>query len=313
MASLTVADVVEQAHATWRTGGREPDAWKREFHSLLADVVDSWCLTLDAIFPEGGATSPVLAVTTADGAPAVLKLGPPEDLGHQLSLMLADRGVSHARVLRHDADAVAMLTERLGPHLHEVIADPFEQYEIQALLLRGVWRLPVRLGVDIGSKAARLAGHIADLGPRYAEDWPRLLGWGTELATWLQEDEAPRVVVHGDPHSANMLQRADGSFAFIDPDGFLGEPEYDLGVVARGAAPIILEKESASPGAGRAFLEDAFDLLATATATATDRDRIAAWSHLERITTGIYMRWLGWEGEGLQMLASAETVRRRSE
>ena len=49
-----------------------------------------------------------------------------------------------------------------------------------------------------------------------------------------------RVVVHGDPHPGNALRVPAGragsgsGFVFVDPDGFLADPGYDLGVVLRG-------------------------------------------------------------------------------
>jgi streptomycin 6-kinase len=52
-------------------------------------------------------------------------------------------------------------------------------------------------------------------------------------------DPRRAVVVHGDPHVGNMLPvlgprpgAVDGQ-VFIDPDGFLADPAYDLGVLVR--------------------------------------------------------------------------------
>jgi streptomycin 6-kinase len=47
------------------------------------------------------------------------------------------------------------------------------------------------------------------------------------------------VVVHGDPHPGNALrvveprEGAGSGYVFVDPDGFLADPTYDLGVVLR--------------------------------------------------------------------------------
>jgi streptomycin 6-kinase len=58
------------------------------------------------------------------------------------------------------------------------------------------------------------------------------------------------VVCHGDPHAGNVLRRGDG-WALIDPDGFVGERAYDLGVVMRDACREITDAEASQPGAAR--------------------------------------------------------------
>jgi streptomycin 6-kinase len=52
-------------------------------------------------------------------------------------------------------------------------------------------------------------------------------------------DASRQVLVHGDPHTENLLRvqnvrpGAETGHVFVDPEGFLCEPEYDLGVVVR--------------------------------------------------------------------------------
>lgn len=42
------------------------------------------------------------------------------------------------------------------------------------------------------------------------------------------------VSVHGDAAAANVLRRPGDGWVFVDPAGFLGDPDYDRGVAARG-------------------------------------------------------------------------------
>ncbi len=54
------------------------------------------------------------------------------------------------------------------------------------------------------------------------------------------------VVVHGDAAARNALQvlaprvGAETGFVFVDPDGFIGDPAYDLGVALRDWCPQLL-------------------------------------------------------------------------
>jgi streptomycin 6-kinase len=60
------------------------------------------------------------------------------------------------------------------------------------------------------------------------------------------EATADLVVVHGDPHAGNLLavpnQRpgAETGYVFVDPDGFVADRAYDLGVALRDWAGLLL-------------------------------------------------------------------------
>jgi streptomycin 6-kinase len=70
--------------------------------------------------------------------------------------------------------------------------------------------------------------------------------------------------VHGDAQPPNALRvlasrvGAETGFVFVDPDGFVGDPTYDLGVALRGWCPQILA------GGGRPLAERYCSLLAPA-------------------------------------------------
>ena len=100
---------------------------------------------------------------------------------------------------------------------------------------------------------------LADLGPRYGSDLGEAIGWATGYARELADTERPEVVCHGDPHAGNVLRRGSG-WALIDPDGFVGERAYDLGVVLRDACDEFAAAEAAGAGAaggaGEALLRE---------------------------------------------------------
>ena len=115
------------------------------------------------------------------------------------------------------------------------------------------------------------------------------------------------VVVHGDAAAANALQvpvarpGAETGFVFVDPDGFIGDPAYDLGVALRDWCPQLLASEDPLSLARRYCR-----LLAGS--SGLDEQAIWEWGYLERVTTGIYVWSLGDNDPDRQHLDSAELL-----
>jgi streptomycin 6-kinase len=106
------------------------------------------------------------------------------------------------------------------------------------------------------------------------------------------------VVAHGDPHAGNALEilepraGAESCFVLVDPEGFLAERAYDLGVVLR-----------TSPAA-RART----DCRLLAALTHVDEQAIWEWGFLERVSSGLYHAVLGDEAGAQRFLASAAAL-----
>jgi streptomycin 6-kinase len=249
----------------------------------------------------------VLAVTTAHGTQAVLKIAEPGTLDVPVRVMRAADGQGYARVLAWEAPRGAVLVERLGATLWEQTAALAEQATVVVPLLQQVWRVPVHCGKAFEGKASGLLQILAGLGPRYGSGQPAALRLATLFASELAVDERPEVVCHGDPHGGNVLRRADG-WAFIDPDGFVGERAYDLGVVLRDACAEIEAAEVAATGSGATLLAQLCRALCEL--AAVDADRVWRWAFVERVTTGLYLAWFGYADESARFLRTAETIAR---
>ena len=113
------------------------------------------------------------------------------------------------------------------------------------------------------------------------------------------------MVCHGDPHAGNVLRRGQG-WALIDPDGFVGERAYDLGVVMRDACREIVAAEAVRTGAARPMLRDECRRLAVA--ADVDPERVWRWGFVERVTTGLYLRWYGHTRESAAFLDAAALI-----
>lgn len=305
-----IPDVIESAVAEARRrltiSDRDLSASVAHFARWLPAVCRDRRLTPEHWFP-GGAGTPTLAVRMANGTAAVLKIDEPGRLDIQARVMTAADGRGYARVLAWRAAHGALLTERLGDPLWAETTSLDAQAVRILPVLRQAWDVPLEVGSPFAGKAAGLLAILADLGPRYGGDCPDALRHATECATVLAASERPEVVCHGDPHADNLLRRGT-EWAFVDPDGFVGERAYDLGVVLRDACREIEAAEDSARGAGAHLLDAACRQLAAL--ASVDPERVWRWAYVERVTTGLYLRWHGYPDKAASFLETATLLLR---
>jgi streptomycin 6-kinase len=181
-------------------------------------------------------------VTAGDGA--VLKVVSPAPearagLAREVAVLAADGGRACARLLRHDPDLGAALIERLGRTLESTVADRDAQLTAVCAVLPSLWAVTPPPGLPTGAdEARRLAGYVAAAWERLGRPCPAavVVHAGAAAERRVAAFAAGRsVLVHGDAHVWNTLEdlAAPGGWRFIDPDGILAEPEYDLGISLR--------------------------------------------------------------------------------
>ena len=101
------------------------------------------------------------------------------------------------------------------------------------------------------------------------------------------EADRDLVVVHGDPHPGNLLAvtrprpGADTGYVFVDPDGFVADRAYDLGVVLRDWSSTLLGPDARRVAEGYCAV--------LAAHTGVHAQRIWEWGFLERVSTGLYV------------------------
>lgn len=212
----------------------------------VPDIVRTDAWSLQAGEPVGaGTASLTVRARTAAGTPAVLKIAVPDPLfGRPVRTLLAACGRGRVRVLARDVSRNAVLLESLGPPLDRAGLTPEQQLIVLADTLRLAWAVPRPAGPD--GTAVDKAGSLAQLVTGLWEERGRPCGERvvTEALVYAQRRSAafePErcVVVHGDPAPQNLLQAptsrpgAETGFLFVDLDGFVGDPAYDLGVALR--------------------------------------------------------------------------------
>ncbi|HVK35299.1 MAG TPA: aminoglycoside phosphotransferase family protein [Microlunatus sp.] len=288
--------------------GERGQAWTESLPSRLAELARDWGLDLGRSLP-GGSNSYVVRARTADGADAVLKVVlDGDELEGQIRVLAAADGRGYARLLHSDVARQAILLEALGDPLQSSGRSAPDQLAVLADTLALAWQpSPVDVVPDAEDKAIGLAGLIRDHWDRLERPCPvavrdQALRYAELLAPAPAES---LVVVHGDPHPGNAMTvprrrpGAETGFCFVDPDGFVADRAYDLGVTMRDFSAEVL-------GEGRPLAESHAQLLADH--TGVDVTRIWRWAFLERVSTGLYVLGFGSEAVGRPFLASAELL-----
>lgn len=273
-------------------------AWLAGLPDLLADLQRRWSITVGRPLP-GGSASYVARARTADGGAAVLKVALPDGgtAAQARTLAVAD-GRGYARLLAHDAERDALLLEALGPSLADLGFGPERTIAALCATLRLAWQVPRSGGgpaaTPAGGKAGQLARLVARLWEEHGRPCPErvvaaALACAERRAAAFDPDRC--VVVHGDPHPGNALRvtapraGAESGFVFVDPDGFVEDPAYDLGVVLRDWCPLLLAGDAVA--LARRYCR----LLAGH--TGVDETAIWEWGLLERVSTGLYVLDVG--------------------
>lgn len=283
---------------------------------LVAELEQRWSITVGPPLP-GGSAAYVARARGAEGQDVVLKIDPPDpDLGtfDRVRILRTAGGRGYVRLLAHDAQHRALLLEGLGGSLSRAGLPPERQMEVLCDTLAQAWQVPrpsatreqaQQKAVELGALVSSLwekqnrpcSARVVDLALDHAEQ--------RRAGTTLEE----AVVVHGDPHPDNALQvpvprpGARSGYVLVDPDGFLADPAYDLGVVLREWGPELL---SGSADDAVAKARGYCRLLASR--SGLDATAIWQWGFVERVSSGLYLSELGAYESGRQYLDSAERL-----
>jgi streptomycin 6-kinase len=291
--------------------------WLADLPARLDDLADRWQLTLGRAMP-GGSASYVVAATTATDEPRVLKLGLP---GHSLAgehrVLAAAGGQGYVRCFAYGQGEEALLLERLGPSLEHTPMPPGAKLDRLVDTLRTAWTVaPADHEPPVGEASG--AAKARELHRLVTETDARLPGACRtdvrDLALTYAErraadSSAPAVVVHGDPHPANALKvrrpraGSESGWCFVDPDGFVCDPAYDLGVLLRGWTQRLL---AVPPEEARLLLRRwSLRVVERSGLGLEAADGAWEWAFLERVSTGLHVTGFGAHEIGATFLDSA--------
>ncbi len=270
--------------------GPDGRAWVAGLPELIRDLQDQWGIVIGRGLP-GGSASFVARARCADGSPAVIKIAVPDDgWNEQVATLERADGAGYVRLLRADPIRRAVLLEALGPSLAASGRSAQDQLRCLADTLATAWQdAGGAVPESGGDKASRLGSYVAEAWSRLGRPClERVIEQALSYAERRAADAAVEpVVVHGDPHPGNLLAvsspraGADSGYVFVDPDGFVADRAYDLGVALRDWSSRLLGPDA------RAVAEGYCATLAGR--SGVDATRIWEWGFLERVSTGLYL------------------------
>ena len=277
-------------------------AWVDELPGIVHRLERKWSIEVGRPYEEGTEAF-VADALLADGTPGVLKVLVPRRGGgfddHEATVLRLAAGEGCPILYRHDPTRGALLMERLGPSMF-ALALPYEQ-RMPALCdaAARIWRPAPE--ADLPTTAAKAAWLIEFVTTKWeALDRPcaertieHAVACGQRRLAVGHADEP--LLLHGDVHQWNAL-RAGDEFKLVDPDGLVGDAEYDLGVILREDPD---EPLAADPMATARWMADRYDL---------DANAIWEWAVIERVSTGLVATEIDLQPVGRELLAFADRL-----
>ena len=290
--------------------------WLKDLPGLLAELEQAWELNIGQ--PLSGGSSAYVAPVHTAGGNAVIKIAMPSlhtpyGFQQEIDTLLRADGHGYVRVFKCDYERRALLLEQLGLSMHERKLEPKQVIPLLCKTLQHAWLVPP--GADQTMNALEYKAHsLAQLIRKLWNTLERpcsqnIVSQALEFARRRLDafDLKRCIVVHGDPHPANALlvgaprAGAESGYVFVDPEGFLCEPEYDLGVVLRDWNEELLA--TADP---LAVAHEYCQLLATE--SGLDEASIWEWGFLERVSSGLYLCAYGSRDHGQPFFTTAQRL-----
>lgn len=264
-------------------GGAE---WLEKLPELQQDIATEWGLTLEEP-PWPLSYNWVAPGRLADGTPAVLKLGVPNsERTAEIETLQLWNGQGCARLLKADTDRGAMLVERIAPGtmLCDVLGDD-EQTRIAAeVFLRVRHPAPENSAFPTVTQWASALGKLR---PTFQSGTgpfpPELVDAAQGLYRELLSSQGPPVLLHGDLHHFNILLDKERGWLAIDPQGVIGEAEYECGALLRN-----YELSKRSRAEIKRITARRIDILSET--LGFDKDRLIGWG----LAQAILSAWWDW-------------------
>ncbi|CCH34795.1 aminoglycoside phosphotransferase family protein [Saccharothrix espanaensis] len=224
-----------------------------------------WGLVLGEPYDDG-ASSVAVRCTTADGAPAVLKLTPDEGF--------LDSQVEMLRSLAPSGRVVGVLAAETGAVLLEAVVPGVQAAPAPAEwagLMTALHSVPPPVGLE-RTLGGRMEEAFARIGRRLAEP---VIAAHVDREVWdlavrrcrhLLDTASTEVLLHGDLHPGNVLDGGARGLVAIDPKTCVGDPCFD-------AMDYVVD------AAGKEGIEDRCARVATA--YGLDHDRLRTWSQVD--------------------------------
>lgn len=269
--------------------GQAGERWLDTLPELVASLAGRWGLKVAPPFA-GLSYNFVAPAVTESGQMVVLKVGVPNrELSTEMDALQHYAGRGAVRLLAADAEAGALLLERLQPGTMLVKeTDDEKATAIAADVMAELWQPPPagHAFPTVADWARGLERLRATFGGGTGPFPERLVATAERLFAELLASVQEPVLLHGDLHHYNILRAERAPWLAIDPKGIVGERGFEIGAWLRNPLP------ADYPGDLRLLLGRRLDIFAER--LGLERKRLAAWGLAGAVLSG----WWSYEEQG---------------
>jgi len=263
--------------------GQTGQNWLDNLPGLQARFIQRWSLGEVQPIPDPSYNF-IAYCSTADNAPAVLKMGVPHpELDAEIQSLRAFNGNGAVRLIDADPHQGVLLVERIIPGDDlRTVDDDRAATRIAARLMKVLW-MPDPHDPVFPSTAAWCQGfqryqHTQMANGPLPFDLVQLAG---RVAADLLQSAADPVLLHGDLHHMNILKSGDDAWVAIDPKGVIGEAAFEVGALLLNPVPDLIHWPDLQETQKERLiiLEEELGI---------DRQRLAAWSFVRAVLSAIW-------------------------
>jgi streptomycin 6-kinase len=212
------------------------DEWRQQVPDLLARIAEDWDLQVGEPY-SGGWAGHAARVRTSDGKSAALKLiWPHRESEYEAEALELWDGDGAVRLLRRNTEGTALLLERCEPGAFLSTLELDAALDVYVALLPRLWKTA---GAPFHALAEESLLWLESL-PREWEQAGRpferaLVEAALEAIDELAPTQGEQVLLHQDLHALNVLSAEREPWLAIDPKPLVGEREFGIAPVVRGA------------------------------------------------------------------------------
>ena len=202
--------------------------WLESLPATAADLCAKWGIEIDSVIPDTYITLVILG-NSADLGPVVIKSSPlaGEFRAEATALRLgASENVS--RLYDVDFERSVMVIERImpGTMLLNVAMTDEDATQLAAETIATMWHSVQN--PDGLHPLRQWMRALFEWSPSNRLVAPDLVEHAQKLGASLLAQSTRNCLLHGDFQHHNLLQRASGNWAIIDPKGLYGDPGFDI-------------------------------------------------------------------------------------
>lgn len=254
--------------------------WLRSLPATVAGVCARWNIVLDPDLPDAYVALVLLGHSPELG-PVAIKSSPLADefLAEATALRLAAGG-NVARLYEVDLARSIMVLERIvpGTQLRDVAMADEDATRLAAETVATMWRpVPDATGLH---PLRRWMRALFDWSPRSDRIAPDLVRHAQEVGGALLARSSRSCVLHGDFQHHNLLRRASGDWAIIDPKGLVGDQAFEIAAWMVNPPGVTSRAEYRAMAARRAAI--------CAEAWGIDRQELLAWAFVGAVLSACW-------------------------